>query len=121
MKSISASEYLDLIKPGKKSKYGNTRTQHADGTWFDSKHECEDYNDLKLMLAAGEISDLQLQVRYALHAVNGTKVCDYIADFVYKRGNLTIVHDSKGMRTDVYKLKKKWFEAGYAPLRILET
>ena len=31
----------------------------------------------------------------------------YIADFTYYRGNLFIIEDTKGMRTDIYKQKKK--------------
>lgn len=66
-----------------------------------------------MLLMAGEISDLRLQVPYELvptfkigsEIFRATK---YVADFVYrdKDGN-EVVEDSKGMRTDVYKLKKK--------------
>lgn len=33
--------------------------------------------------------------------------CDYIADFVYYENGKRIVEDCKGMRTDVYKIKRK--------------
>nr|DAL18325.1 MAG TPA_asm: Endonuclease [Caudoviricetes sp.] len=31
----------------------------------------------------------------------------YLADFVYEKGSQTIVEDVKGMKTDVYKIKRK--------------
>ncbi len=31
----------------------------------------------------------------------------YLADFVYEKGSQTIVEDVKGLRTDVYKIKRK--------------
>ena len=57
--------------------------------------------------------------------VNGQKVCDYIADFEYVEyvkgpdpqkpwvgaEHKRIVEDVKGMKTDVYKLKKKLVKA----------
>jgi hypothetical protein len=42
-----------------------------------------------------------------LLAVNGIAICRYRADFVYVESGKRIVEDTKGMRTDVYKLKKK--------------
>lgn len=78
----------------------------ADGTphVFDSKREQERYGELCVLLRAGEITDLQVQVKYLLvpaqrredgkteHAVS------YIADFVYQRDGKTVVEDSKGYR-----------------------
>ena len=31
----------------------------------------------------------------------------YIADFTYHRGTQLVVEDAKGLKTDVYKIKKK--------------
>ena len=95
-----------------RSKYHNRKTE-CDGIIFDSKREAARYKELKLLLTAGEISDLRMQVPYELiptfklkgETFRGMK---YVADFVYrdKNGN-EVVEDSKGMRTDIYKLKKK--------------
>lgn len=46
-------------------KYGNRKIVF-DGMVFDSKKECHRYQELKLMEKAGEITDLQRQVRYTL-------------------------------------------------------
>ena len=99
----------------KASKYGNIKVVY-DGKTFDSKKECRRYQDLELLLRAGEISDLRCQVPFLL--AGGVR---YIADFVYydKEKNV-VVEDAKGMQTDVYKLKKKLFKERYG-FDILET
>jgi hypothetical protein len=104
----------------KHSKYRNVRTE-VDGIKFDSKKEAARYQELKLMERAGEIYDLVLQPAFAI-TVNGLKVCTYKADFRYNqvRRDQTgmrmesldhIVEDVKGVKTDVYKLKKKLVKA----------
>ena len=35
---------------------------------------------------------------------------EYIADFVYYINNVKVVEDVKGIKTEVYKIKKKIFE-----------
>lgn len=74
---------------------------------------------LVLMERAGLISYLKKQVTYELipaqwDVVEGKKICleracKYIADFVYFDNKLQqqVVEDSKGCKTDVYKIKKK--------------
>lgn len=93
-------------KVGRVGKYNNVKTE-IDGFMFDSKKEANRYVELKGMVNRGEIRDLQRQVKYRLD-VNGVKVCGYIADFVYKKkSGEEIIEDVKGVRTDVYRLKKK--------------
>lgn len=93
------------------SKYGNRKTE-VDGFIFDSKKEAQRYQQLKLMEAAGEITNLVMQVRYPC-TINGKKVCAYIADFEYLTTADNKVHteDVKGYKTKEYKLKKKLVEA----------
>lgn len=90
-------------------KYRNRKCE-VDGLKFDSQREGKRYLALRAMEARGEISGLRLQVRYRLE-VMGQKVADYVADFVYERGGETVVEDCKGVRTDVYRLKKKLMRA----------
>lgn len=97
----------------KRPKYGNKRTV-KDGLTFDSKKEAKRYGELSVMLAAGLIKDLQLQVKYQLlpnQKDAAGKVAEraitYVADFTYTIDGDLIVEDAKGMRTDVYKIKKK--------------
>jgi hypothetical protein len=102
----------------KPSKYKNIKTV-VDGITFSSKAEAKRYGELKLLEKAGEISDLELQPRYALEMAGfetgeAVKVATYVADFSYftKDGDF-IVEDVKGFRTEVFKLKKKMVKAQY--------
>lgn len=102
-----------------KSKYGAKKTEE-NGIVFDSKKEAKRYQQLKLLERGGLIHDLELQVEFELQPsfeIAGEKrlPIKYIADFVYSdnSGNM-IVEDVKGMKTDVYKLKKKLFEYKYS-------
>lgn len=89
----------------RRNKYGNKKTV-LDGHTFDSKKEAKRYSELKLLERAKEITDLQLQVRYPL-MVGGKLICTYVADFCYTSGGKKYVEDVKGVRTEVYKLKRK--------------
>lgn len=104
-------------KGGRRSKYGNIKAE-ADGITFHSKAERGRWMDLRLMEKAGEISELQRQVRYPLE-VNGLHVCDYIADMVYEKNGL-VVEDVKGYKTEIYRLKKKLMLAVHG-IEIKET
>ncbi len=94
----------------------NANKYHAQKSGgYASRKEHRRANELKLLQRAGLISGLREQVRYELiPAQRGPdgrvieRACAYIADFVYidQQGN-TIVEDTKGMRTDVYRIKRK--------------
>lgn len=92
-----------------RNKYHASKTE-IDGIRFDSRKEAARYSELKLLERAGEIRDLQLQVPFELiPKQEGERACTYVADFVYHiagTGEL-VVEDAKGMRTDVYKIKRK--------------
>jgi len=100
------------------SKWRNVRTT-LDGIHFASKREARRYAELKIELQAGELTDLKLQKRFAL-CVNGVHVCDYIADFVYRRHGVRVVEDAKGKATDVYKIKRALMRAIYG-IEIVEV
>lgn len=97
-------------------KYHNKKVIY-DGIKFDSKKECKRYRELKLMERAGLVSDINIQVPFVLQEsfirCDGKRVrsIKYVADFTYKdkEGKLHI-EDAKGVKTQVYKLKKKLFE-----------
>jgi hypothetical protein len=101
-------------------KYKNVKTK-LDGITFDSKKEAKRYEELKMLLKYKEISELELQPKYPL-TVNGVIVSTYIADFRYvKKGFINYtVEDVKGVKTPVYRLKKKLMKAIYS-IDILET
>lgn len=102
-----------------RSKYGNKRVP-VDGIMFDSMKEARRYQALRLEERAGHIRDLQLQVPFEItahprHGGAPKVVAKYLADFTYVRllpdgDELFIVEDAKGVRTDVFNLKKKLVE-----------
>lgn len=107
-------------------KYYNKKVE-IDGIKFDSKKESKRYSELKILEKANEISELRTQVKFELQPSfkkNGKTIrkIEYIADFTYYDNKLNkyIVEDTKGYRTDVYKLKKKLFEYKYPHLSIKE-
>lgn len=103
-------------------KYKNKKTQ-IDMYVFDSKLESQRYKQLALLERAGEISNLRLQVPFLLQESfrknNKTyRKIEYIADFVYEQNGQTIVEDTKGIKTDVFKIKQKLFEYKYKDLTL---
>lgn len=100
------------------SKY-KAKATVVDGKWFASKKEAKRYGELLLLEKAGIISNLKTQVRFPLN-VNDEKVCTYIADFTYFENGQTVIEDTKGFKTPLYKIKKKLMWACYQFL-IVET
>ena len=108
------------------NKYGNKRVYDGDEV-FDSRKEHNRWRELLLMQRAGEISGLRRQVKFELlpsmKSSHGTiRATYYIADFVYTdtRKREIVVEDVKGVRTDVYKLKKKMMLNKYG-VEVMET
>lgn len=88
----------------------------VDGITFDSKKEAMRYKELKELQRVGKIDRLELQPRFELqesfkHKGKPIRKIEYVADFKYLDIALGkwVVEDVKGMKTDVYKLKKKLF------------
>ena len=126
---MSEEQYRALLGKSldyKVSKYKNKKIE-VDGIKFDSKKEALRYQELKLLERAGLIKDLQLQKPFELQPAfrkNGTsyRAITYKADFVYLdlRTNKIVVEDTKGMRTEAYKIKRKLFEYTHPDLEIKE-
>ena len=95
----------------RQSKYRNVKTKY-DGINFDSKKECERYKVLKQWQQKGLIKNLVLQPKFLIAEsvqLDGKKqrARYYIADFMYQdQDNNQVVEDVKGMKTDIYKLKR---------------
>lgn len=120
-KQAEAQMGRETAKKGtKKPKYNNTKESYGN-LKFDSKKEKQRFEELIVMLEHGLISNLKLQHNFTLREgyttpdgerVQGTV---YKADFTYydERG-FFIIEDVKGVRTDVYKLKRKMMmDKGY--------
>ena len=114
---LTPEQYRQLNERGKKSrsKYGAKKVL-VDGITFDSKREAQRYHELKLMQAAMLIRNLKVHEFFPIWVgPEGCEVfiCYYQADFVYENvdSGRRVVEDTKGLRTDVYKLKKKLMKA----------
>lgn len=100
----------------------------VDGIKFDSKKEANRFKELKLLKQSGVIKELELQKVFELQPkyINNKgehiRAITYKADFFYydNEKEKYIVEDTKGFRTEVYKLKKKLFEYTYPDLTIEE-
>ena len=106
-------------KNNKCNKYKSKKVQ-VDGITFDSKKESIRYKELKLLLQAGVISDLELQPVFELQPKfkkNGKTIraIKYVADFMYydNEKKKVVIEDTKGFETKDFKLKKKMFEYKY--------
>lgn len=104
------------------NKYHNKKCIYKDMT-FDSKKERDYYVILEMMLKNNQITDLKTQVKFELQPsfkFNGKTIrsISYIADFTYIKDGKLIIVDTKGYRTEVYKLKKKMMQ--YKGLEIKE-
>ena len=108
---------LNIYSNKKWSKYKNQKIM-VDNILFDSKKEANYYTKLKILKGAGKITDLELQKKFILQdkfTLNSKtyRAITYVADFVYKENGQVHVVDTKGYRTQVYKIKKKLFMKKY--------
>jgi hypothetical protein len=95
-----------------------------DGILFASKAEMNRYALLKMLERAKIITDLVLQPRFEICPATKTeKAMEYVADFAYREPGFPrrIVEDVKGMKTDVYKIKRKLFLAKYPDVDFREV
>lgn len=98
------------------SKYGNIKTE-IDGRTFDSRAEARRYRDLLMLERAGAVLNIRCQVRFPI-VWNGVKICDYVADFVYRERDTAsdTIEDVKGAKTAVYRIKAKLMAAQGTPI-----
>lgn len=87
----------------------------CDGIKFPSKKEAARYNELKLLKQVGDVLFFLRQVPF--HLPGDIKyVCDFMV--FWTNGDITI-EDVKGMKTEMYIMKKKMVENWY-PIKITE-
>lgn len=99
----------------KRHKY-YAKPQKTEDGYFASKKELKRWEELKLLEADRQISELARQVPFILHGANGVQVCKYIMDHVYREDGKMIAEDCKGFKTEAYRLKRKMFIAEYGDL-----
>jgi Protein of unknown function (DUF1064) len=97
----------------KANKHGNVKVE-VDGILFHSKREAARHLHLMVLLRAGVISDLKLQVPFILSpavVLDGRKKPNlkYVSDFTYVRDGVLVVEDSKSphlRKNPVFRMKK---------------
>lgn len=120
---MNAYQYRKLFS---KSKYGAKRVEQ-DGVVYDSKKEAKRAAILEQWEKYGVITGLRKQVSFELQPGytnnQGQKIrpITYVADFVYTREGKLIVEDTKGFKTDVYRIKRKIFEYKYPAYTFVES
>lgn len=127
--------FKSISNKPKQNKYQAQKCEF-NGEKFDSLKEMRRWLELRLLERSGEITDLNRQVKFVLIGtqrepdivgkrggiIKGKiieKECAYWADFTYLQNGQLIVEDTKGVRTEVYKIKKKLMLARYG-IRIRE-
>ena len=117
------AEYLQRrgIEPPeqKKSKYHNNRVI-VDGINFDSQLEADKYHDLKLQLRMGAIAGYCRQPEFILvEGLGMEKPVTYRADFiVFNLDGTCEIIDTKGMQTEVFRIKYKQFKTKFPRLEL---
>lgn len=108
-----------LIKnQGKGNSKYHSKTIEYEGMNFDSVAEYRRYRELLLLQRAGEIRNLDSQVKYVLVPTQKNALgkviereCSYICDFDYEERQrglwVHIVEDVKGFKTKDYIIKRK--------------
>jgi len=104
-----------------RNKFGAKKVT-IDNIKFDSKAEAKKYQELKLLLRAKKIKNLNLQPKFKIldSAIyecnftknNKTKISDlyYTPDFAYTTlDNKIIIIEVKGVKTEAYQIRKKMF------------
>lgn len=98
-------------------KYGAIPVE-VNGIRFHSQGEAAEDSNLVYLEMAGEISNLIRQPKFTLlpaffHDGKRIAAITYTADWSYTENGRTVIHDFKGVETDVFKLKWKWMKALY--------
>lgn len=89
------------------NKYHAKKITTQDGR-FDSQAEMRRWEELKILERAGEIKNLQRQVRFEIiPKIGRLRAIFYVADFVYDLGGKAVVEDKKGFKTRLYRLKAR--------------
>ena len=106
---------MSVIKLPIKHKF-NAKPQTIDNQRFASKKEAKRYLELKELKRTGEVLFFFTQARLPIVKTNAKYVCDFV---VFWKDQTITIEDVKGIKTEVYKLKKKLIESEY-PFMITE-
>jgi hypothetical protein len=102
-----------------RSKYRAIPTDCAAGHAHASKLEAGRCDQLHELQADGKLSRLEQQPEFPF-IEDGATIFTYRADFSWFTQDCRVIEDVKGMRTPIYRLKKKLIEARYSGVVITE-
>lgn len=109
------------------NKYFNKKTFY-NGKIYDSRKEAKRAFELELLQKAGYISNLEKQKKFELQpsfkAQGKTeRAITYIADFYYfdNKEHIWVAEDTKGFRTEIYRIKRKMFLYKYPEIKFIES
>ena len=127
MTRLTEREARDLglltVKPNK----FNAQKTTLDEIEFHSKKEADYYAELLILQKAGEVTKIELQPAYELvpeqwHEGRKIQPVTYIADFrVTCADGRVVVVDTKGHKTQLYRVKKKLLLWRYPGIDFLEV
>jgi hypothetical protein len=90
----------------------------VDGVTFDSKREAQRWCELRMLLRAGRISDLERQVAYVLApgvkfagARRAQPALRLVVDFRYREAGRLVLEDVKGVVTTAFTIKRHLLKA----------
>jgi len=105
------TEGKSIVIFARRSKFNNRSCRCGQGHIHHSRFEAGYCDQLELLRRAGEIKSYRTQVRYDL-TVFGKRITTHVVDFeVIGNDDRLEVHEAKGMETDIWRIKKKLFEA----------
>lgn len=96
----------------------------VDGIRFDSKREAARYGELVLLARAGQIRALDvhpvfvLQDKFTRPDGKRVRAIKYEGDFAYVENGKQVVEDTKGVETQVFRLKQKMFWKRYPHIEL---
>lgn len=106
--------YLKLWQTGR-NKYNAKKTMF-EGMKYDSKKEANKAVELSMLKKSKQIKDFEAHKKIELFGQNGTRVCNYFADFwiTHNDGTIEILDiKSKITETSIFRLKWKMLEDKY--------
>lgn len=108
--NLSLKHELCSVLSTPRSKHGN-KPCTIDGEQYRSEREAQRHRELLALQRAGRVANLRREVPFVLapsaRIAGRTKpALRYFADFTYTEAGVEVVEDVKGMRTQVYLIKR---------------
>ena len=116
---MNLSEYKDWItkKNKRKSRSPNTKSCRCGaGHLHRSSSEADCCNNLYLLKKAGEIKEIQTEVKFEFK-IKGIHICNHYMDFIVTKSDGSVYAlEHKGHITDLWSVKSRLFKALYSEI-----